>query len=65
MPALICQVADSGIELPCDAREGGGLRCERLDDHGDRHEISQHTIEHSLAGNGYACESFTNETKDG
>lgn len=53
-----CQIADPSIYLPCTARESGGVRCERSDDHGDRHEISAHTIEHSLAGNGWACSAI-------
>lgn len=54
-----CQIADSGISLPCGDWESGGIRCERLDPHGPtEHWVSQHTIRHALAGNGYSCDAF-------
>lgn len=50
-----CQVTVY-VELPCPARESGGLQCERVEPHEeDRHWLSEHTIRHSLIGNGYAC----------
>jgi hypothetical protein len=55
---MSCQVADPSIVLECPATESGGVRCERTGEHGTDHAISNHTIMHSLAGNGYACQSF-------
>lgn len=56
----LCQVADPGVYLSCGARESGGLRCERIDPHDDAcgHWISDHTIAHAKAGNGYPCEAI-------
>lgn len=53
----LCQVADPSIDLTCDAREGGGYRCE-VDGPHDNHRISDHTIRHAREGNGYACSAF-------
>lgn len=58
----VCQ-ANGVIEgLPCSWRESGGVQCENTKPgHGDdEHWISQHTIRHSLAGNGYTCDSVDN-----
>lgn len=46
---------------PCPARESGGVRCEleaghEFDLFGTGHYITEHTIEHNLAGNGYVCD---------
>lgn len=57
-----CQVRDLSVQqqFPCKSRESGGVQCERLDEHGeDGHAISDHTIRHKLAGNGYACAAFS------
>lgn len=51
---MICQVAQD-VDLPCPARESGGYQCENLEPLPHHHFIGNHTIEHSLAGNGYAC----------
>lgn len=51
-----CQIYAPWIELPCGARESGGVRCERTDPHGeDGHRISHHTVMHDLWGNGWTC----------
>lgn len=50
----ICQVADPALPLPCTAEESGGYRCEVYGPH-TAHRIGEHTIAHSLAGNGYTC----------
>lgn len=52
--AWICQVARPDLKLPCGWRESGGYQCEVLGEH-DAHKIGEHTINHSLAGNGYPC----------
>lgn len=44
----------------CQERESGGLLCELEAGHehdlfGTGHWISNHTIRHSIAGNGYSC----------
>lgn len=57
MTAPACQVANPSVELPCPHRESGGYRCEVTGPH-TRHAISEHTIEHGLAGNGYACSAL-------
>jgi hypothetical protein len=56
----ICQTSHVNVHLlTCPDRESGGYQCERLSPHGDdAHWIGPHTIEHSLAGSGYACEAF-------
>jgi hypothetical protein len=56
----VCQVATPGVDLPCPAVEGGGLRCEVSGPH-DLHRIGGHTIAHALAGNGYACSAFSRD----
>ena len=54
----VCQVGDPSLRLGlCSEREGGGIRCEVVGPHED-HWVSEHTIEHSLSGNGYSCDSF-------
>lgn len=58
-PGQPCQVADGDEPFACPYYESGGYRCENpIPDHGDHHWWSEHTIQHSIAGNGYACESF-------
>lgn len=54
-----CQVADPSIRLECKQTESGGKRCEVKGPHGiTDHWISEHTIMHALAGNGYACSAI-------
>jgi hypothetical protein len=56
-----CPVADRSVRFVCEYRESGGYQCERLDPHDDEeygHWWSDHTIDHSLAGNGYACSAI-------
>jgi hypothetical protein len=58
---FVCQVRHVHEELltcPSRERRGDGYRCERLDPHGDDHWISEHTIKHDLAGNGYPCSAI-------
>lgn len=53
-----CQIADSSVrdELPCPATDSHGVQCEVIGPHEpDGHRVSDHTIAHSLAGNGYPC----------
>ncbi len=45
------------MALPCNAYEGGGYQCEMVGPHA-RHQIGRHTVEHALAGNGYACSAI-------
>lgn len=55
----ICQVTGLGVSLlTCSRTDSRGYLCERTDPHTEGHWISQHTIDHALAGNGYTCESF-------
>lgn len=52
----ICQVAGVRTdELWCTHTDSHGYRCERIDEHTTGHYIGQHTIDHALAGDGYAC----------
>lgn len=55
-----CQIYDSDIRyaLLCPHEESGGVRCERMDSHGDDHWISGHTIAHSIAGSGFSCQCW-------
>lgn len=56
---MICQVSNPGVELACNHEESGGYRCENpTPNHGDQHWISDHTIAHAMAGNGYACSAI-------
>lgn len=53
---MICQTRDPfDPRLTCEATESGGIRCEVQGPH-TVHEISQHTILHRRAGNGYSCQ---------
>lgn len=53
-----CQVV-AHREFPCKTEESHGLQCERLDEHEPITGcwISDHTVDHSILGNGYACSS--------
>lgn len=53
----VCQVVHPRLGLPCPNREGGGRQCEMFGPHRVPEEcrISEHTINHSLLGNGYRC----------
>ena len=44
----------------CTSTESGGFRCENaVPGHGDaEHWVSDHTVLHALAGNGYACSAI-------
>lgn len=55
-----CQIADPQVQeqVPCQHQESGGVQCENPDPHTDDHWISELTISHALAGNGYACTAF-------
>jgi len=55
-----CQIADPQVQehLLCQHYESGGVQCENPEQHTDDHWISEHTISHALAGNGYACTAF-------
>lgn len=60
-PSLPCQVVDLSVrdDLPCKAVESGGVQCERAHQHGSSdHWVSEHTIAHYLAGNGYSCSAI-------
>lgn len=60
----ICQfVALDDDFLTCTARESGGMRCEVAGPHTE-HWISDHTIRHWLAGNGYACSAVSPRVGD-
>lgn len=53
-----CQVAGDP-ELTCQHQEAGGYRCEVLEPHSPIDcRISDHTVSHALAGNGYTCEAI-------
>jgi hypothetical protein len=56
----LCQVADSRVRLgfSCTERESGDLQCERTGIHTE-HKVSEHTIHHSLRGNGFHCSAIT------
>lgn len=59
-----CQVASDEVheELHCNQLDSGGVRCEREDFHGNAtHWISDHTVQHSMVGNGFSCEDFENK----
>ncbi|GAB3251800.1 hypothetical protein [Kineosporia babensis] len=52
----LCQVLDYEIgKHLCQKREGGGAQCELKPRHKGNCWISEHTIRHSIAGNGYHC----------
>lgn len=52
----VCQVHGVRTDgLWCTHRDSHGYRCERTDEHTTGHYIGQHTIDHALTGNGYAC----------
>lgn len=55
-----CQIAHrERYPLVCSVTDGGGFFCENpAPDHGSDHWISAHTIDHAIAGNGYACSAF-------
>ena len=56
--AAVCQVTGAGMDaLWCEATDSNGYRCERLDEHLLGHAVGQHTIQHSIMGNGYYCDS--------
>lgn len=57
----VCQVVHSRLDLPCPHREGGGRQCEMFGPHKVPEEcaLSEHTIRHARAGNGYACSAIT------
>ncbi len=59
---VTCQISDPEVRLTfeCRANESGGVQCEAVGFH-TYHRISLHTLNHSLAGNGYACESISEE----
>jgi len=45
------------------AGDGGYSRCEIIGPH-ERHQVGRHTIEHALAGNGYACEAIERQANE-
>jgi hypothetical protein len=55
----LCQVLsyEIGAHL-CPKREGGGVQCEREPGHEGGCWISEHTIRHWIAGNGYDCSAI-------
>lgn len=58
---MTCQISDPGVDLSCKSADSGGVGCENPEpDHGGRHWISEHTLAHALAGNGYgyACSAI-------
>lgn len=57
---VLCQVKLPGVQeyLPCKFKESGGYQCENLEPHDDEHLFGDHTIRHSLAGNGWSCEEI-------
>ena len=51
-----CQVNGKLSAQACGSREADSIyRCEVIGPH-ERHLVGRHTIEHSLAGNGFLCE---------
>ena len=60
-----CQIGYPELreKLICKHVDSGGVQCERtgmyVTDPEHRHWVSEHTIRHSIIGNGYACESVT------
>lgn len=55
---MVCQARGGGQRLTCPERDSHGYRCEKRGPHTD-HWISEHTIQHALAGNGYSCAAIT------
>jgi hypothetical protein len=53
----VCQVDQPTVNLSCTWRESGGYRCEVVGPH-EQHKIGEHTIRHSLAGNGHTCSAI-------
>lgn len=56
----LCQVAHPEVRevLPCKHKESGGYQCENLEPHTDEHKFGEHTVRHSLSGNGWRCEDI-------
>lgn len=56
----VCQVGSRVVRdhLGCRFSDSGGVLCEREFEHAGEHWVSEHTVLHSLSGNGYACDSF-------
>lgn len=50
-----CQVRGVMDSITCPETDSGGVHCEKIGPHED-HWISDHTIKHYLAGNGYPCD---------
>jgi hypothetical protein len=55
---------------PCPERDSGGVQCEEPYGHeydlfATPHRVSEHTIHHNLAGNGYTCEQVDKATREG
>ena len=59
----LCQVLDYSSPLICPSRESGGVQCEVVGVHSE-HWISDHTIRHSLAGNGWHCSAIHPHVED-
>jgi len=52
-----CQVNGRLSIQACGAKADQVYRCEVIGSH-DNHQVGEHTIRHSLLGNGYTCSSI-------
>jgi hypothetical protein len=59
----VCQAIRPGQKIECPERESGGAYCEIRGEH-TGHGVSDHTMAHLMAGNGYSCDSIDRNLRE-